>query len=49
MVQLLFSLIFWPIREDIESKIPNLTQHCWYIDDAVIAGRETELNEALDK
>ena len=25
---LLFSLTLWPITEEIESKIPNLTQHC---------------------
>ena len=45
---LLFSLTLWPIIEEIESKIPNLNQHCWYLDDGVIARTEPELNEALD-
>ena len=45
---LLFSLTLWPITEEIESKIPNHTQHCWYVDAGIIAGREPELNEALD-
>ena len=44
---LLFSLTLWPIIEEIESKIPNLTQHCWYLDDGIIAGTEPEL-KALD-
>ena len=46
---LLFSLTLWPIIEaEIESKRPNLTQHCWYLDDGIIAGTEPKLNEALD-
>ena len=45
---MLFSQTLWPIIEDIESKISNLTQHCWYLDDGIIARTETELNEALD-
>ena len=45
---LLFSLTLWPIIEEIESKIPNLTQHCLYLDDCIIAGTEPELNEPLD-
>ena len=45
---LLFSLTLWPTIEEIELKIPNLTQHCWYLDDGIIAGTEPELNEALD-
>ena len=45
---LLFSLTFWLIIEEIESKIRNLAQHCWYLDVGVIAGTETELSEALD-
>ena len=45
---LLFSLTLWPIIEEIKTKIPNLTQHCWYLDDGIIAGTEPELNEALD-
>ena len=35
---LLFSLTLWPIIEEIESKIPNLTQHSWYFDDGITAG-----------
>ena len=34
--------------EATESKIPNLTQHCWYFDDGIIAETEPELNDALD-
>ena len=45
---LLFSLALWRIIEEIESDIPNLTKHCWYLDDGIIAGTEPELNEALD-
>ena len=45
---LLFSLTFWPIIEDVESIITNLTQHRWYLDDGIIAGTKPELNEALD-
>ena len=48
LVPLLFSLTLWPIIEEIESILPNLTQHCWYLDDGIIAGTEPELNEALD-
>ena len=35
------------VIEKIESKIPILAQHCWYLDDGIIAGTEPELNEAL--
>ena len=45
---LLFSLTLWPILEEIESKLTNLTQHCWYLEDGIIAETEPELNEALD-
>ena len=45
---LLFSLTLWPIIEEIESKLPNHTQHCWYLDVGIIAGTESELNEALN-
>ena len=34
--------------EKIDSKIPNLTQHGWYVDDGDIAGIGTEHNEVLD-
>ena len=34
---LLFSLAIWPLINEIESKIPNLLQHCWYLDDRIIA------------
>ena len=44
----MFSLTLWPIIEEIESKIPNLTQHCWHLDDGIIARTEPELNGALD-
>ena len=43
-----FSLILWHIKEEVESKLPKLTQHCGYLDDRIIAGTENELNEALD-
>ena len=45
---LLFSLDFWPLIDDIESKLPNLLQHCWYLDDGIIAGTEIELCKALE-
>ena len=45
---LLFSLTLWPIIEEIESKIPDPTQHCWYLDVGIINGTEPELKEALD-
>ena len=35
-------------NRDTESKIPDLTQHCWYLDDGIIAGTEPELSEAPD-
>ena len=44
---LLFSLAIWPLIDEIESKIPNLLQHCWYLDDGMIAGTEIKLCEAL--
>ena len=37
-----------PIIEEIKSKIPNLTQHCWYLDDDIIAGTKPELKQDLD-
>ena len=46
--QLLFSLAIWPLIDDIESKLPNLLKHCWYLDGGVIAGTETELCTALE-
>ena len=45
---LLFSLTLWLIIEETESKIPSLTQHCWYFEDGIIAGTEPELNDTLD-
>ena len=35
-------------NDEVESKIPNFTQHCWYLDNSIIAGTETEINEASD-
>ena len=45
---LLFSLTLCPAIEEIETKIPNLTQPCWYLNGGIIAGTETELNETVD-
>ena len=45
---LLFSLAIWPLIDEIESKIPNLLQHCWYLDDGIIAGTEIEHSKALE-
>ena len=47
LVSLLFSLAIGPLIDEIESKIPNLLQHCWYLDDGIIAGTEIELCKAL--
>ena len=44
---LLFSLAIWPLIDEIENKIPNLLQHCWYLDDGIIAGTEIELCKGL--
>ena len=32
---LLFSLTLWSMIEEIESIKPNLTQHCWYLDEDI--------------
>ena len=32
----------------VETEISNPTQNCWYLDDVIISGIETELNEASD-
>ena len=45
---LLFSLAIWPPIDEIESKITNLLQHCWYLDDGIIAGTEIEICKALE-
>ena len=45
---LLFSLAIWPLLDEIESKLPNLSQHCWHLDDGIIAGTEIELCKALE-
>ena len=45
---LLLSLTMWLIIKEVETKIPHFTQHCWYLDDGIIAWTETKLNEALD-
>ena len=45
---LLFSLAIWPLIDEIESKLPNLSQHCWYLDDGIITGTEIELCKALE-
>ena len=45
---LLFSLAIWPLIDEIESKIPNLLQHCWYLDDGIIEGTEIDLCKALE-
>ena len=45
---LLFSFDIWPLIGEIESKIPNRLQHCWYLDDGIIAETEIELCKALE-
>ena len=45
---LLFSLAILSLIDKIEIKIPNLMQHCWYLDDGIIARTEIELCKALE-
>ena len=45
---LLFSLAIWSLIDDIESKLPNLFQHFWYLDDGITAGTESEFCKAFD-
>ena len=45
---LLFSFAIWPLIDEIKSKLPNLSQHCWYLEDGIIAGTEIELCKALE-
>ena len=44
----LFSLVIWPLIDEIESKLPNLSKHCCYLDDEIIAGIDIELCKALE-
>ena len=44
---LLFSLALWPIIKEVETKIPNLVQHNWYLDDGILAGTHRQLCTAL--
>ena len=44
----LFSLAICALIGEIESKIPNLLQHCCYLDDGIIAGTEIKLSKALE-
>ena len=37
---LFLSLAIWPPIDEIENKLPMLSQNCWYIDDGIIAGTE---------
>ena len=45
---LLFSLALWPIIKEIETKLPNLVQHNWYLDDGILAGTHQQLCTALN-
>ena len=38
----------WLLITEIKSKLSNLAQHCWYLDDGILAGPETERSEALE-
>ena len=44
----LFSLAIWLLIDKIESKLPNLSHNCWYLNDGIIAGTEIELNITLE-
>ena len=48
LAPLLFSVAIWPLIDKIESKLPNLSQYCWYFDDGIIAATEIELSKALE-
>ena len=45
---LLFSLALWPIIKEIETKLPDLVQHNWYMDDGILAGTHQQLCTALN-
>ena len=45
---LLFSLALWPIMKEIETKLSNLVQHNWYLDDDILAGTHQQLCTALN-
>ena len=45
---LLSSLALWPIIKEIETKLPNLVQHNWYLDDGTLAGTHQQLCTALN-
>ena len=44
---LLFSLAIWPLIDKIECELPNFLQHCWHVNDGIVAGTEIELCKAL--
>ena len=44
----MFSLALWPIIKEIETKLPNLVQHNWYLDDGILAGTHQQLCTALN-
>ena len=44
---LLFSLALWPINKEIETKLPNLVQLNWFLDDGILAGTRQQLCTAL--
>ena len=48
LAPLLFWSAIWPFIDEIESKLPNFLQHCWYLDDGIIAGTEIELCKVLE-
>ena len=43
----LFSLAIWLLIDEIECKLPNLSQQCWYLNEGIFAGSEIELCKAL--
>ena len=45
---LLFSLALWPIIKQIETKLRNLVQHNWYLEDGILAGTHQQLCTALN-
>ena len=48
MGPLLSSLSLWPFIEKIRDKVPNFTQHTWYLDNGFLAGAENQIRTTLD-
>ena len=45
---LLFSLALWPIIKKSETKLPNIVQHNWFLDDGNLAGTQQQLCTAMN-